>query len=175
MRDEKREPLFLLSTESGGLAGDALRITLSLCYLNEQGELRNYVSSGSLDEDPYADLRISALADRDATMGDTYGWSTEYRDVFAVDLRRAEAMVKVLRRLTRELEKLNGELGYAESFGAYCARVAKVLGVKKFGWKTDGRSSTYADNEYRFGDAPQLAYRLASVLAEYRQPAGAAH
>lgn len=173
MRDEPREPIFLLSTEGGQYAGDPLRINLSLCYLTEAGELRNFVSSGSLAEDPYDGLRITALADANADLGDTYGWRAEYRDIFSVDLHRAESMVKTLRKITRGMEKLNAELGYPETFASYAARVAKVLGVKKFGWKVDGRSSTYADNEYRFGDAPTFTYRLTNVLAEYRQPAGA--
>lgn len=50
----------------------------------------------------------------------------------SVDLRRAEMMVRVLRRVSKAMDRLNDQFGYATTFGAYILRAAKALGIKRF-------------------------------------------
>lgn len=131
MTAEKRDVRILLDTDAKDY-GDSRR-TLHFraypVYVLADGSVRNF--AGSLDKDPLADLQITAQHDRVAA--NPYGWRVEYRDVFSVDLNRAETMVKTLRRIERRMDAMRDELGYPESFAAYVTRVGKILGVKSYG------------------------------------------
>lgn len=177
MPAEKRTPVILLNAENSagifGDGGDCLRFKLTVHYLNEDGELRNYLDGSGVrrNEDAFADLCITAQLDRSSD--DPYGWSVEYRDIYSVNAERAEVMVKTLRKVNRGLEKMQAELGYAETFAGYVARVAKVLGVKTFMWRTTDRRGIgmYADNDYGRGGAEQLRWRISDAVATFKQPA----
>lgn len=177
MPTEKRTPVILLNTDSSlgmfGDAGDCLRFKLTVHYLNEDGELRNYLDGSGVrrNEDAFADLCITAQADRSSD--DPYGWSVEYRDLFSVNAERAEVMSKTLRKVNRGLEKMTAELGYAETFAGYVARVGKVLGVKTFMLRTTTGGGMYADNDYRRFDATSLAYWVGDAVRTFKEPAHA--
>lgn len=178
MPTEKRVPVIMLNSDimrgtfSGD--GDCLRFELSVLYVNEAGELRNYLDSSGISrhEDAYADLFVSAQADRSSD--EPYGWRVEYRNVYSVDATRAELMLKTLRRVNRKLDKMTAELGYPDTFAAYVARVAVALGVKRFYWRHGDRPPMmYSDGDYGHGDANQMAYKLRETVKNFREPAGA--
>lgn len=163
---ETRTPALLITEKTNHFPGDqpVLNITLSAVYLTATGQVRNYMGSGSFDRDPLADLVISAQYDRTTGEGKPYGWRTEYRDVYAVELERAGDMHKLLRKVDRGLEKLRGEWGYPETFAQYATRVAKVLGISTFGYRRKGAAGTYDDNEYRWTDTDGLRYRINELV-----------
>lgn len=136
--DEPRELRMLVSSQTRdyGCSGDTLHFTVSLVYALPNGEIRNFVGGYLADENAMADLVVTAQHDRVDRA--PYGWRVEYSQPHAVDLARAEVMVKVLRKVERGLARLQDELGYPETFAAYVARVGKVLGVKSYGMYSRG-------------------------------------
>ena len=165
---ETRTPALLITHKTHHFPGSkpTLDLTLSAVYLTAANKVRNY-SSGSFDAEPMADLVIRAQYDSATGERGPYGWSVEYRDVFCVDLARADAMFKLLRKVNRGLEKLRNEWGYPESFAQYATRVAKILGITTFGWQRAGGSGLYDDNEYHWTDADGLRYRINELVAEH--------
>ncbi len=169
MPDSSLESVLLLHSEvsDGCGSSDVLRLSVSVLGMLPDGDLRNYLA-GSWPAQPLADLRVTAQSDS-ASESESYGWRVEFRDSYAVDLARAEEMVKVLRKVSRGMAKLEAQFGYCESFGAYVARVASVLGISRFGWRTDtGSGGFYSDTRYHWTDAVGFGLRVSSVCREFR-------
>lgn len=61
-----------------------------------------------------------------------YGNETCFREVFKIDLQESKAICNTLSHIEKSMNKLNSEFGYTNEFGSYVARVAKILGIKKF-------------------------------------------
>lgn len=80
----------------------------------------------------YDGLMVNSTSSHNMPTSPSYAWDVEFRDVWSVDLRRAEMMVRVLRRVNKAMDRLNDQFGYASTFGAYVLRAAKALGVKRF-------------------------------------------
>jgi hypothetical protein len=160
---------FLLDAPRNRHGLNNLEIVAHPVYI-EDGKIRN-ITTDHFRPSPLADFEVRALADPEATFGATYGWSREYRGVFSVDTQRAEVMVKHLRKLDRGMEKLERELGYADSFPSYLARVASVLKIRTFGWKVaeGGQRWTYDGNEYAWGDATRMSDWVTRQLNDYRK------
>lgn len=76
-------------------------------------------------------LMVNSTSNRTMPSSLSYGWDVEYQ-VYSVDLRRAETMVRLLRRVNKAMDRLNDQFGYAATFGAYTLRAAKALRVKRF-------------------------------------------
>lgn len=149
---------------------DHLRIHGRPVFVTDDGKIRN-ITAETCQPHPLADFEVSALADHSTTLGDTYGWHRDYRDVFAIDTVRAEVMVKHLRKLDRQMLQMEQKLGFAETFPQHLARVAVVLGIDKFGRKVEsgGSSWCYDGNEYEWKDGTYLASWIASALTDYRE------
>lgn len=167
MSDKVSEVRLLVSVDASRDMGQSLMsLVVAPVYAGEDGFLRNYTDSWG--DEPMADLRISAQADY--VSEDAYGWRVEYAQPYSVDLRRAEMMVKTLRKVQRGLDRMERDLGYAESFGAFVARVGKVLGVSRYGWISEhGEVSwQYSDNTYRWTDAAGMGLHLSRVVRDFK-------
>lgn len=165
-----------LSSEVTRYDRPTLALRVDLVYFNEDGELRNYLPGGYRgDEDnALADLRITAQHDSTTAFGgQPYGWRVEFRDVFAVDLVRAEAMVKTLRKVDRGLAKLDEKWGSAQTFDAYVVRVGSVLGVKRYGYRADKDMFVATGDQYRWGDANTMIYQLNHLVVDFDKRYGA--
>ena len=57
-----------------------------------------------------------------------YGWHAGFRQPFAVDLLRAQAMVKVLRRLDGRLHSLSAQYGQPSGVAEWAARIYAATG-----------------------------------------------
>lgn len=108
-----------------------LHFTAELAAFDEKGDCytagshTEYFAGLSAD---YADLKVEATYTPDGG-----GWSVYdlcFRDVHSVDQRRAETMVKVLRRVNRALERLREQFGYPKGPAQSAAYLANALGVK---------------------------------------------
>jgi hypothetical protein len=130
-------------------------------------EVRNLDTVG-FNTHPLADLQIRALADRPQHDSESHLWSVQYRDCFAIDLRRVEMMHKTLKRVDRALEKVHTELGPPETFAAYLARCAVALRISTFGFRTGPDTGWHPSNEYQWMDAAGMVYRIAEHLADWR-------
>lgn len=159
------ETRFLLDTEVQHYDRPTLRLTVRPVYIDaDDGRLRNYIDS--FGKEPLADLTINAQADY--VSDDAYGWRVEYKQPYSVTLRDAETMVKLLRKIDKGLAKLDAKLGRAESFGAYVARVAIVLGVEHFGKKVDANHD-YDGTGYRWLGAENFIYHVETVVSDFKK------
>jgi hypothetical protein len=124
--------------------------------------------SGGFDGHPLADLQIRALADHHPAAGLTHLNSVEYRECYAVDLRRAEEIRKTLKRFDRALSRVEGELGPPESFPAYLARCAAALRINTFGFRAGQSSGWHDSNDYGWTDPAGMVWRIHDHLAKWR-------
>lgn len=164
--------VFLLSSQVDHFDRPTLRLTVEPAYFNEDGELRFYNSTGSvMDNDAdnlLADLRISALYDIGTTFSNApYGWRVEFRNVYAVTLTRAEAMVKTLRKIERGLAKLDAKWGTPQTFGTYVIRVGIVLKVARYGHRQTPRAREMTGQMYRWGDPDTLLWQINQRIHDF--------
>lgn len=107
------------------------RMVARILYVGESGTLQNPDPASSYKGAEFAGFEVSAYLDRDNVRA--WGFTADFRDVHWVDLRRAQTMVRVLRKLGKGLEKLETEQGYVvNDFGTYLFRVASVFGIQTF-------------------------------------------
>lgn len=88
---------------------EGIKSTQIKFYVGNIDESGLFPVNGNRDNEIY-DLCISCyvsnfLAD-DLNQFKAYGFAAEFKDVFAVDLRRSEAMVKTLRKIEKQIAKL---------------------------------------------------------------------
>ncbi|WP_188186947.1 hypothetical protein [Nonomuraea sp. SYSU D8015] len=89
--------------------------------------------------EPYShldNLRASALSNLDDSEH-TIGWRIEYAEHRFIQLEEAEAMVKALRRTTREMDKLSKHLGSPATFGEYVTHFGLAIGCNRFACWSD--------------------------------------
>ncbi|WP_188187531.1 hypothetical protein [Nonomuraea sp. SYSU D8015] len=87
------------------------------------------------------DLRTSAQYTIGHADGGLYGYDIHYSQPFSVQLYQAEAMVKALRKIHREMDKLKSTHGYPDSYGEYVAHFAIAIGCNRFAtWQNGTRS-----------------------------------
>lgn len=86
-----------------------------------------------------------------------YGFGVEFDKFGGVKLKRAESMVKVLRKIERKLDKLQEDFGYPADFSTYLIRVANALGMTGhcYGIRTDEMRPD--GTNYRWMNANTLA------------------
>ena len=164
---EQPEVRFLVSWQS---RDDYLTIEARPVHFID-GKIRN-PSSGLRTEDPLADFVVSAVANQDPSLGEqqggTYGWHRGYKDVYTVDVCRAEIMVKHLRKLDRDMAKLEQKLGFADTFPIYLTRVAFCLNISQFGRRVGGSGWSYDTHEYEWRDGTWVADWVRQALADFR-------
>lgn len=113
---------------------DTAQFRAYLVQVNEDGNVRNL--RDDYRGDPgfgLADLQITAQADlgiRFSADGGWYGLHAEYRDVFSVDGDRAEAMVKVLRKVKKAFEAVGEDVRWGRDLDSFTDTVMRALGVK---------------------------------------------
>jgi hypothetical protein len=165
--DDHHETCLLVSHETNRYGNDkpTLRFTARPVRVTADGAIRNFTDTFA--GEPLADLTITAQLDHVAADQRPYGWRTEYRQPYDVDLRRAQTMVTVLRKIDRGLERMRGQLGHPESFTAYLARVARALGATRFCWATERRGWAYDDYEHRFADADEMTYHVNRICRDF--------
>lgn len=160
----------LLTTETSNDYGSGRTLSLRFAPLQmlPNGELRNYVDGYDDAHTSLADLRITAQQTSGLT-AQPYAWRVEYREPYSVDLKRAEIILKTLRKIARGLERLEAEFGYPETFAAYVTRVGSLLKVTRYGWHAE-RGETFADgSRYRWTDAAGIVSHLQMVVRDHNK------
>jgi hypothetical protein len=150
---------------------DTIELTAEPVMVSTEADGREQVRTllaGGFDGHPLADLKIRALADRDSAAGTTHLNSVEYRECYAVDLRRAEEIHKTLKRLGRALSRVEGDLGPPESFTAHLARCAVALRISRFGFRAGESSGWHDSNEYQWTDPAGMVWRIHDHLSRWR-------
>jgi hypothetical protein len=122
------------------------------CYLNEDGELRNPLGDRWEEGAEFADFTVSAYVGG-ANEG-AWGFQHGYLQPYRVELHRAEAMVKLLRKVEKGLERMNGERGYLrqDDFHQYVLRIAEVLRIKRFYVRNTTRAQAVSGQQFRATD-----------------------
>lgn len=129
------------------------RVTFKL-YNESADSLRNMGS-----ESPLNDLTVSLAMSRT----DSYcNVDLRYRDPYAVDLHRAQVMVKTLSGLQRKLDKFAAQFGNTDEYPEYLGRVFAALGVNRVIFAADlPRGSTwFSDHD---GEIAQHFYTTSSA------------
>lgn len=146
---KKLDLRFLLSTVK---RDDTVQFRAHLVLVTEEGKVRN-LSSSSFRGDPefgLADLVVSAQADADPSRsGYYYAVQVQFEDTFVVDIHRAEAMVKVLRKVRRVFDAVGENLDWGRDLETTLNLASQALGVKGYlydggfngtgNWGHDGR------------------------------------
>lgn len=98
-----------------------------------------------------------------------WGWSVGY-ETHHVDVNKAEAMAKVLRMVTRKLDKGNDIHGYPSDLFSYLLRVGHALGVRQFVTRSTDRQRANSGQRYRSTrKASDVQYWINDIEATYRQ------
>lgn len=106
----------------------------------------------------WADFTITSQGNNNDTPRKLYGFGIEYRDVFAVDQRRAEAMAKCLKTINAKLDAMREERGNVADFAEYVGRVAEAIGKQT--------RILYEQNRQRFATMhSEIPYRFLSIGA----------
>jgi hypothetical protein len=104
---------------------------------------------------------------------DWYGWHAEFREPFAVGLERAEAMVKVLRRVDSRLARIASQYGQPGGFAEWAARVCSAAGTRgtprPFGRRVSGPAHDLDGSGYQWMDTDALRCWLDAQLAAFRE------
>jgi hypothetical protein len=156
---------------------DSLKLSLHLVVLDEHGKIRN--PSFGWDDNTgvgeYADLVVEGWCDRPSASGATA--FTINHEVFSfadvkVDLRRAESIIKTLRRLDRKMRQLSEKLGAPADAAATLSYVAQAVGCKDrncFGRLSRKGGWSYDDNDYSFMDVDALRFHLSNRIEEWNK------
>ena len=170
MIDDERLPLALLLAISPDRYGSGPRFTCHPVRI-DTGPLGANYPRGMVDE-PLDGLTVSAYMDTDKPDDNgrarSWGWSVEYRDLHAVDLRRAETMTRTLRAIDARMSRITARYGPPVTFGAYLLRVADALHIDRYITRADpdapNPSATYSAVEWTTTDAAGAdAWTLAAL------------
>lgn len=164
---------FYLQSKRENYGEPSLLVSLHPAYLTEEGAPRNPQWEGLVRNglDELASFEISA---RYGESFGWYGWQAEFRDVYCVDLPRAESMVRVLRTVQRKLAAQDKAYGSPPDFPTYCARVAKAVGAtldgSTFGLPAPRGETIWASGErYRWTDVDSLRYRINDLVTQFQK------
>ena len=109
-----------------------------------------------------------------------YGWEVRYQSPYAVDLEKAEHMVKTLRTVHARMAATDKKLGRPTTFGQFIARVAEAIGADQFLIdETPKRGShsgwfTHAEAGYRWQDIEDGVRLVDYRIREWAEPKPAA-
>lgn len=165
MATKKFDLRFLLTLGKSAATGEYGTFIARVVYVDDEGRVRHPSGtwSGSL-EAPYSDLVVTAQCNRREQDNSWYAVEFGYQDGHhAVDLRRAEVMVKMLRKVQRKLDKLEAEFGHSQELGVVLTRVASALGVQKFALTATYSGDRYGQpysSDYRWMDAATMLHHL---------------
>ena len=114
-----------------------------------------------------AGLEITAQMDESSR--DWYGWSVHYsRD--QVDIRGAEEIVKVLRKITRKMDAIAAEYGRPTDLAAFCAHAVKAITAQgKPFMRPVKPEHDYESSGYRSMDVDSLRWFIQQETAEWRK------
>lgn len=117
------------------------------------------------DEDTHlTDFEVTAYLDHhhDEAWGQAHQFTPH-----TVDLRRAEALVRVLRKVERGMDKAHQQFGHPTTFHTYLLQVAYALRIKRFLVRKDDGQPYPNGMHYLTHTAPSIAYWIADQEKTY--------
>lgn len=85
-----------------------------------------------------------------------YGFHIGFQNPYFVDMKRAESMTKILRKIERKLAAFETEHGYAPDFATYLTRVGIALGMKGHCYGVYSQEMRADGTHYRWMNANTL-------------------
>lgn len=117
-----------------------------------------------------ADLEIYSQGETTANPRRLYAWECRFRDVFSIDLRRAQRIEKTLTAIDRHFTKTAAKYGHPESYGAFVARAAEAIGADAIVIADSNRGWSYADNDHRILSIESGVYAINAMIAKWMRP-----
>lgn len=126
------------------------KLVARVVYQNDHGELLNPLDNGTRDDLALADLEVTAYVDRDNphAWGFHHGYAPHH-----VELQRAEAMVRTLRKIAKGLDAATAEQGYVADFATYVLRVAATLRIRVFHVRNSDRRRAVTGRKFSTAQA----------------------
>ena len=129
---------------------------------------------GSIDEycEPkdqfYGGLRIRCQ--QDPRNLNPYGHQIEYHDMYTINLRSAERMLKTLKKINRGIDRLYAKFGPENSFSDYAVRIANICKIDTFVTQTNGTVNSFlSEREYRFMDIVIGKYTIEEFIEQNKK------
>jgi hypothetical protein len=133
---------------------------LSFVTVNEKNEVRNVSNSYYGDEsylNGFHDLVFQVWISWSNNRFDADQWEVIYKQVYSVNLREAELMVKTLKRVQKISEKF---VVRPQSFGQFVAMMCAGLKIKHFVEVQGADRGWHTENRYAIGDIKDLAANI---------------
>jgi hypothetical protein len=173
MTTTKTDIRLLVSIDNTRSFGDNyLRFTGTPVIVEASGSL---ISCGRHDapelHPELADFAVTAQNNYSADgEGGFYGFSVEYRNVFSVDIQRAEQMLKALRRITKHMSQLATRLGYAQDIATYAAYAMDLFVTSNAPFvRHVTEEHDISGKGYRGMDANSLRYWVQDEIAKWQK------
>lgn len=166
MSKPKRKYVMVFQVESNH---GSPQIVGRICYLNEEGELRNPLGDRFEEGAEFADFAVHGYVPQPNHDPEyVWGFGYSYLQPYRVETYRAEQMVKLLRRVDRGMEKLNSLRGWCGTgdFHAYALRVAEVLGITEFYVKNSERGRQMSGQLFRHTDGSGVQSWISALVEE---------
>ena len=154
--------------------GRSLNLTVTPVIIEDGGKVRN-LSYSNWDDNQggeYDGLRVEGhIYDRDSDKDFYFGTDLISFDIYRVDARRAESLVKTFRRLEKRFAAQDAKWGRATDAAGILSRIADAVGCKEsscFGRSVGKAGWSYDDNEYRWMEVDSLRDYLSSQIKEWK-------
>jgi hypothetical protein len=151
----------------------ALDLIVMPVVVTPEGKIRNLTFGWSDDTGAgeYEGLRIDGRCD--VTDDDFYfGTDLITFDIYRINARRADALVKTYRRLEKRFAAQNHKWGRPVDAADFLARIADAVGcpaTAPFGRVVGGNGWSYDDHEYRWMDIDALRFHLQTKIKEWKE------
>jgi hypothetical protein len=130
-----------------------IRCTVVSCDLKENAIFEPADWNASTELKMFRGFQISAQGNNDDTDG-LYGFGVSFRDMYEVDLERAENMAHILQLVKKGLDSYEKEYGWPATFGIYVTVIAKAVGIDWFLFSrepTEYNDSPFSVDDRRYG------------------------
>ena len=109
-------------------------------------------------------LQVRGYLNPEHAERETYSWYTEYLEGYSIQVCDAERMYKTLAQVEKGLERAREKDGSCTSFGHYCLRVARALGIN-----TIIRKSVHYAGEYQRLTLADGQYAIDNIIYTWRE------
>lgn len=150
-QEEKNSKKYLLFKDE--ISGNFKHIKCFVVYRNSKNELMSYNHEGTQD------LVISCQSDNEKT--DPYGFTVSF-NCHSVELREAETITKILKKIYRHVNKRENQYGNVKTYSQYVAYVCEALKIK-------GMVTENINGEYRYMDISQGINSINYIVGEWNK------
>ena len=153
--ETKREQIALIV--SGRTSSGDDRLEVRVVRVEDGARIRNFYGLGTEDTG-FNGLGVNLY--RSSIDGTWVGLEVDYRDVFCVDIRKAEVMLKTLKRIGSKMNKTAERFGRPVGMAGFLGHFAGAIGAELVVRKRSGHSSNYDECEYQMEPIKSIGWVL---------------